>query len=185
MVAFCATFAVYFISCWGTFAAFPQFTEQQQQDRQRIEPIDGEIVVQTSDHITKEQISMMVAVSKTNNDSQICFPPVTTVAGIVHGCFSKIEYDFQIDRIPQVLPQIRCRSLLPSWTIYKRHMRMTCEEVKYLIPVMYLTGQHGQTSQFESIFNNVSVGCIKSVAAFPQSLVLEKKSKSLVLERFQ
>lgn len=119
----------------------------------------------------------------TMNEEKTCFPPVFNNIFIDMGCKSIMFDDFQENRIPQVLSQIKCVSSLPSFRYRSKRVRTTCEEVRYSMPVLYRNGTgDANVFQYTSTIDSVSVACIKSRKT---SRIVEKMSPDLVIENVE
>ena len=123
-------------------------------------------------------LSSSVVNVSTINDDQACIPPVIDTGFIDMGCKSKIVYDdFQENRLPQMIPQIKCVSSLPALRYRSRHARIVCKEVTYSLPVIYRTEtKDDSVLQYKSSIDNISVACIRSRQT---SWLLEKMSPNV------
>lgn len=125
-----------------------------------------------------------VANVSTINQDKACIPPILIENFIDMGCKSKITYDdFQENRIPQLIPQIKCVSNIPTLIYRSKHIGVACEEVKYNMSVIYaIETDNAHDMGYRSSFDSISVACIRSKHP---SLVMERISSHLILESIE
>lgn len=107
-----------------------------------------------------DRLSLLLNISSINNE-KTCTPRVLNNIITDMGCKYKIIHDFQDNRIPQLLPQVKCISSL--LVLASRRNAVICEEVKYNLPVLYHSGTGDSSiSQCISSIETLSISCIRS-----------------------
>lgn len=123
--------------------------------------------------------SLLTEVVRHTNHSGLCYPPERIGDSFGFDCEPKTVYDYKIDRIPQLLPQITCKNKFLAFSAHNNRISFKCQEVMHQVPVMY---HSNDTIRFKWTFNRISTGCIKIKT---KSLMVERKANSIVLEKIQ
>lgn len=148
------------------------FMELKKADSE-ISAISGESSKQVSNTAVEDSSLLMTGVIRHTNLFELCYPPDRIGDSFNIECEGKVVYDdYKIDRIPPFLPQIKCKSKIPSTNVPNNRIGFECKEIKYLLPVIY---QINKTSLFKWRFYNISTDCIKVKT---QSPIEQKKADS-------
>lgn len=132
----------------------------------------------------KDNISTLFPVTN-ENIIKTCLRPVIADDTTFTRCNYKVEYDIQKDRIPQILPSIKCINDFPNGfhpqILGREKFSPKCEEVTMLFPALVSEKENNKALIFRSVWNTVSVACIQST---PISFQIEKLSATSNLENF-
>lgn len=123
-----------------------------------ISAISDELSKHVSNNAMEKPVSLLTEVVRHTNHSGLCYPPERIGDSFGFECEPKTVYDYKIDRIPQLLPQVTCKSRVPSTDVLNNRIGFECEAVMYLVPVMYQTSD---ALRFKWTFNRISTDCIK------------------------
>ncbi|GBL92377.1 hypothetical protein AVEN_174675-1 [Araneus ventricosus] len=88
-------------------------------------------------------------------------------------CQSLVEHKSDANRLPQVIPSIRCllTGVDNSSKRFKCHRRTKCEEVKFIVPVLRKKSVGEGRDSYGITFETTSVACVRTV---PSSCIRSK-----------
>lgn len=169
MMHFYLAFVALFICC-DIFIAFPHSISFNIKKNQKNKAKRGVLSLagQTKDvsrYLMDDPTSLVIDVIRYGNNPTPCFPAERIGDSFGSECESESKFDYQIDRIPQFLSQVKCKT--PA-RIPRRYDEFRCEDVIYPVPVGYETNE---TSRFKWATHNMSVGCMK--VKTPLSMLIE------------
>lgn len=155
---FYLAFVTFFICC-DTFTAFPHSNSfyikyKKNKGKRGVLPLADQSK-EASSYLIEDPSSWRIDVISYGYTLIPCF--LTERIGDSFGseCESAPEFDYNIDRIPQLLSQVKCKS--PT-RIPRRYDEFRCEDIIYPVPLVYKTNE---TSRFKWAIHNMSIGCMK------------------------
>lgn len=157
------TYVTYFLlSCCEVLLAFP------------VAPSRSNNAVSNE---SQRNLTAFVEVSHMGH-SGLCIQPTKKLNSFETGCNSSIVFEFQKNRIPQLLPHVNCISNFP---IVGNVKRSVCEVAKYLLPVLYRTNREDDSILYKAEWESVTVACVRSMVS---SLAISS-SEYLTAEEYQ
>lgn len=155
---FYLAFVTFFICC-DIFTAFPHsnsfyIKHKKNKEKRGVLPLANQSK-DASSYLMEDPSSWRIDVISYGYNLIPCFLTERICDSFGSECESEPEFDYNIDRIPQLLSQVKCKS--PT-RIPRRYDEFRCEDITYPVPFVYKTNE---TAGFKWTIHNISIGCIK------------------------